>query len=206
MKILFLLIFCFSTLFGCSQNDKFENHIAEIRQTVFIYTDNEIAISYMGGKRESDYNLDLKTTNLQDFGVLTVVYLNEEVSELNAKVHFSDGIVEKTLLVNPYDQSLVEDFNKPLFDYQSIRVTLIKDNSERDYVLQRIDKSFNIQSEQMVELSKEHFKNQISQNQNYEVFVRLLFDNKTYDRFFWITEFYGENTGYEKFIKEIEIG
>ena len=80
---------------GCTDkklNSYLENNIAEIREFVVFGQNDNLSASLMCGKREIDYKMDGYATSLIEFGVITIIFKNQDKNQLKNARNFTIGM------------------------------------------------------------------------------------------------------------------
>ncbi len=198
-----LLLFSSVIFFSCSNNYFLfaKENLSESREVVFEGKSDKFFVTFMMGKREKDYSFDGISTELVDFGVLTVHVLDTKLLHATA-TSFTLVLNEKNYSgefeMNPYDKSFVSDIG--VFEQVDgeLKVNIVVGSVEQDFVLTNVSQSWNVSSERALEIATEELKRELKEfieNNKFlaEVYVKVLYDYKNFTGYYWHISFFGEN-------------
>ena len=148
MKIFFLLFFVFLFV-GCNNSSIYEkllNNIAEVRQELFVGSNEDGECSLICGIRESEYVLNGKATTSKEFGVLTFKLKNYgDISKAEGyKIKTKNEEYYGDLEQNPYDGSWVADIGKIIKLEDYIVAYVYVEDREIGFSLSSVSENFNI--------------------------------------------------------------
>ena len=192
--ILMLIIISLIQIYGCNNSfyAQITNNISELQEQYFYFENNDYAISLISGKRENDYCPDGKSGNLKDYCVLMIEQTNFKQLE-SIKIFINEKELNATLLLNPYNNNYVYDFEINLLSTDIIKVELFEkmfelENKTVNFKLSALD-TLKLTIKQNKKYIKSLFKNDIF---NGEVFIRII-KIKGYNLFVYQILFVDEN-------------
>lgn len=203
MKLFFLFLSMITIFSGCSKIDYIDKNIAEIRNFLYEGKVDDVTATLVCGYRESEYVLDGYATELVEFGVLTFdIEKMEGKSTQNAKftIQHGDGFFEGDLVKNPFDDTLVVDVKK-IIDVDEVIVHIQLDDFDKEIKLVRLDKDWDISSDDVKRIISKEFKEEINPlildgKFKGEVYIKILNDADIYKGdYYWYVSIIGQNGG-----------
>lgn len=194
-------------LFACKAKKPNENldltkHLIEVRDVMFISSDEEYTISLLSGEREKDYSLDGQISELVPFGVL--ILNRTDGSAINSEnityaITFDESYYTGNMEKSPYDNSFLVDIETSVPQDSQVSVTInLGGGQVVDKTLECVSKNFAVSKDRAIELATSNLKSNISKlnkSGEWEAYVRILKDysdieNKTY---YWYIAFIGSD-------------
>ena len=187
IKRIFLLIFLIPVLLlsGCNVGFKIKawQVVSEYRKCLFVANCEDFSATFTSGKRESSYSYDGVSSNLVEFGVLTVQFFSKlEPNNIPQYVLFIDTIqYEDILEFNPIDGTYVADIGKDISNKSDIYLRVygggINDQTKMKCVSNNWKVSYKQAFNTALQKFKPTLKKQIKHNSiNGEFFIKIVGD------------------------------
>ena len=200
----FLLIISVVLLFSwCGQRlekDIIDN-ISEIREFMLFSKDSGASVSMMCGYREMEYKLNGISTELIEFGVVTVRMFEEISGELDMNYVLFVG-TEKfagVMSKNPFDGTFVIDIHKIIDKIANVILQLELGEWDRSYKLTRIDEDWGIKSRDCIKVLIERYEKELKNFYNKkewcaEVYVKIVDESdRNVSNFYFYISVLGRN-------------
>lgn len=198
---LLLVTVCFV---GCGKEQKavdtINNHIIELRNNLFVGSDEKYYATFVTGEREEPYALDGVVNEKVPFGIVTLSSVKNTPLE-NDEYSFvlTIGEEEKTgkLQKSPYDNTYSADIGVSAPDDAEIKLAVTVDGHKFEQTLYNESKNFKISQSDAINIAGKELANEIDtllQNGSMEAMVKILKDySGTTNRYFWYVGVVGGN-------------
>jgi len=183
--VLILFVFGLFTLTACGKNNiNLHDHVIELRENLFVASDDIYSVSFSTGMRESDYNFDGIVTEMVPFGVLTLTR-NNNSSLANDTYSYIVTINDQTysgfLEKNNNDNSYSADLEVSTTGDEAINVQISFTGYSFNQNLENISKSFQVDSQTALKLAQNELKKDIENllsdnNIKIEVVMKIMKD------------------------------
>lgn len=189
---------------GCGSNALFDyarQNVSEIRNNLFIGKSENIIVSFSSGEREKNYVIDGKSGENTDFGVFSVIVLNDNKYETKRSFVANINQVDYsgTFEVNPYDKTLLFDIGIKFEDDAQISISVILDEIYETIQLENVSQTWNIDCFDAVEIACKKLQSELKRyikekNLTMEIYVKILFDIDNLENpYFWLVTFTGND-------------
>ncbi len=179
---MFSLLFCLLFFTGCeiATSAKFNKCISENTFGLASFSDETFKVDYKWGKREDPYLSDGKTSDLVDYGVITVFSLKGKLKIHSAsfKITIDDKLYEGDFLVNPYDASFVIDLKFIPKQTTDFGIEIFNENKSYKYNLKNVLSSEDADYLEVIKIAQDTLqkviKEKVTKGETYEIYVRLI--------------------------------
>lgn len=190
---LMLVAVCFV---GCGKEQKavdtINNHIIELRNNLFVGSDEKYYATFVTGEREEPYALDGKVNERVPFGIVTLSQLNNLPLD-NTEYAFvlTIGEEKKTgkLEKSPYDNTYSADVGVNASDDAEIKLTVNIGVDKFEQTLYNESKNFKVTQQEAINIAGKELANEIDtllQDGSVEAMVKILKDySGETNRYFW---------------------
>lgn len=196
MKLFFLLLITMCLCSGCGNKyEKYlKNNTAEIRNYLFVGSDDNIDVSLISGKREKTYIVNGYATELVDFGVLTFLpkkNLELDYTIANYVLFVGTNKFGGALQKNPFDGSLVVDIKTNISPTANVSAKINIGEFSREIKLNCVNANWNIQSNDVYDILSKKFKSEIGEcvvDKSFagEVYIKILNDaDENVSDYYW---------------------
>lgn len=195
LAMVFLFVSCL-VLSACNNEYKLiENSLSEIRYNIYAGESNNFSVTFMSGKRETDYVINGYNTKLVDFGVLTIT-LNQEINLVNPQFALTIDTLryEDILETNPFDGTLVADIKTLINTNNDISLKIIIGDINEDIKLTCISKGWKINHNKALKIAYKNLskdlKPYISTEFKGETYIKIIKDTiSNNNSYFWYVNF-----------------
>jgi len=190
MKIFLILFICLFICSGCGQSIEkdIKNNLADIREIMYEDKNDNFNISLVCGQREEDYVLNGKATPLIPFGIITFSD-GVKSNDVEYKVFLDDCVLEGVLQKNPFEENYMADLGM-IIDKDKVNTNIISDGEVYEFVLNRVDKSFKYNAEDIIKKISREYKDIIKlfyEDRRFcgEVYLKIITDSIANDKFWY---------------------
>ncbi len=200
-----IIIFASLVFVSCVDNTYIlaKDNISEIRENILIFKDEDIYVTLMTGKRESNYVNDGISTATKDFAVITLYIIDNQYDYNEQTVSYLTTIdnvdYSGQMLNNPYDNSYVIDLAIALTpNLDNIEVTFVTQDKEYKASLHNISNEWKYDGYDALEIVckdfKDYIKQAISDNSlQAEVFIKNVYNETYSDDYYWYIQIVTQN-------------
>lgn len=164
------------------------DNIAEIREFVLYGTEQELSVTLMCGKRESEYKIDGFASELIPFGVITITLSEDYMGDVDTSsfvLFVGTQKFEGELQKNPFDGTFVADIGKIIDRSQNVSIDVYLNGEKESIKLKDIGEEWSVCVQDCVDILLDNFADEITgfvydgEFQG-EVYLKIIDD---YDRF-----------------------
>ncbi len=173
--------------------------LAEVRQNIYVGETDNLSVTFMSGKRETDYVINGYNTALIPFGVVTVKLTNPNITQtegatfaLTVDTNRYEGVFE----INPFDGTYVGDIKQIVNTDADITLRFVLGSLNEEINLTNISKNWQVNYEQALEIACNELKPQLKALTNNtfmgETYIKIIHDTKIQDNaYYWLVNFVG---------------
>ncbi len=192
--ICFLLFFCFLIIFCVSCKDSVYEiclrEVSEIRENFYFARNEKFVATFTSGKREKDYVLNGKHTEMVDYGVLVVDFVDKNFTTLpDFKLKIDDKIYTGIMEFNPYNGTFCVDIETRITGGENITVFIPSLGLKDDLVF--VSEMWQVDSDLAIKIAVSAFDKKIENlivdgKLQGEIFQKLLSRNRrSAEDMFW---------------------
>lgn len=181
---------------GCGKEkkavDTINNHIIEVRNNLFVGSDEKYYATFITGEREEPYALDGVVNSRVPFGIVTLSSVdNAELDNTEYGFVLTIGEEEKTgkLQKSPYDNTYSADIGISAPDDAEIKLAVTVDGHKFEQTLYNESKNFKISQSDAINIVGKALANEIDTMLNegsVEAMIKILKDySGETNRYFW---------------------
>lgn len=193
-----LVLLCGLLFMGCDSNkksvDMINDHIIEVRNNIYMGSDDTFYATFCSGEREEPYDLDGVVNQMVPFGIVTFSR-NDNARLTNDEYMFTITIngeaTSGTLTKSPYDNTYSADIEKAVDDDAEISLEINVNGTPFSQTLFNESKNFGVSKEDAINIAGKELSSALSEmksadGKTAEAMIKILKDySGETNRYFW---------------------
>lgn len=188
-----LIVFIVMLFSGCSSSN-IKEKITDFRYGVYDCSNDNLNVIFVYGLRENPYKYDGIVNNNMEFGIISVEFKDEinETDKIEYVLDIDDQSYYGNLEKNPYSTEYMANIGKICQNDSKLSITILINGIKQETLnLENKTILWKINSNQALEIGINSLKDKINEfeknNQNYEIHVKILTQQKTnFGKYYWI--------------------
>ena len=193
-----LVLLCALVFVGCNSNkksvDMINDHIIEVRNNIYMGSDEKYYATFCSGERENPYELDGVVNEMVPFGIVTFSR-NDNAKLTNDEYMFTITIngeaTSGTLSKSPFDNTYSADIEKAVDDDAEISLEININGTSFSQTLFNESKNFGVSQQRAIEIAGKELSSTLSEmksggGKTAEAMIKILKDySGETNRYFW---------------------
>ena len=165
---------------ACSKKIDYNLYVSERRNSVYVYSDDEVSIKIYCSQKEQPYSADGYRGNVSD---LTEIYVS--LGKSVQKIEVDAGGLGGEMNYSAVDKNYYLSFSAADFNADSVQVSITADGNQNTYTAQNVKSEHVLSCSEALECVVEHAADlfaSLTKNGIFdgEIFIRLLYDEGCY--------------------------